>query len=139
MSNQKEHMSAIFKETPPFLKIFNITDAYPSDDDSFIVEFNPGVELTHTNGMVVQGGFVTGMLDCCMAQFLIYKSKGKQIPLTLDIDVKFLRPCAPGPIKTVAKIIKEGRSICFTDAVLYQNDKLIAISSATNKMVDSPF
>ena len=139
MSDQKEDISAIFTETPPFLKIFNITDAYPGDDDGFIVEFNPGVELTHTNGMVVQGGFVTGMLDCCMAQFLIYKSKGKQIPLTLDIDVKFLRPCAPGPLKTVAMIIKEGRSICFTEAVLYQNDKIIATSSATNKMVESPF
>ncbi|NCW58619.1 MAG: thioesterase, partial [Proteobacteria bacterium] len=34
---------------------------------------------------------------------------------------------------------KEGRSICFTEASLYQNDKLIATSSATNKMVDSPF
>ena len=139
MSDQKEDISAIFTETPPFLKIFNITDAYPADDDGFIVEFNPGVELTHTNGMVVQGGFVTGMLDCCMAQFLIYKFKGKQIPLTLDIDVKFLRPCAPGPLKTIAKITKEGRSICFTEAVLYQNDKVIATSSATNKMVESPF
>ena len=89
--------------------------------------------------MVVQGGFVTGMLDCCMAQFLIYKSKGKQIPLTLDIDVKFLRPCTPGAVKTVAKITKEGRSICFTEAVLYQNNKIIATSTATNKIVESRF
>ena len=26
----------------------------------------PGEELTHSKGMVVQGGFVTLMLDCCM-------------------------------------------------------------------------
>ena len=126
-------------QIPPFLKIFNLTNAYPTDDSKFIVEFNPGVELTHSNGMVVQGGFVTGMLDSCMAQFLIYKSEGKQIPLTLDIDVKFLRPCAPGPLKTIATITKEGKSICFTDAVLYQNEVLIATSSATNKLVDNPF
>ncbi|NCW38552.1 MAG: thioesterase, partial [Proteobacteria bacterium] len=43
------------------------------------------------------------------------------------------------PLKTVANITKEGRSICFTEAALYQNDKLIATSSATNKMVESPF
>ena len=139
MSDNKKDISEFFREVPPFLKVFNITNAYPTNDEQFVVEFNPGEELTHSNGMVVQGGFVTGMLDCCMAQFLIYKAKGKQIPLTLDIDVKFLRPCAPGPLKTVAKISKEGRSICFTEAVLYQNDKLIATSSATNKMVDSPF
>jgi acyl-coenzyme A thioesterase PaaI-like protein len=134
-----KEFNKIFKEIPPFLKVFNITNAYPTDDGQFIVEFNPGEELTHSNGMVVQGGFVTGMLDCCMAQFLIYKFKGKQIPLTLDINVKFLRPCAPAPLKTVANITKEGRSICFTEAVLYQNDKVIATSSATNKMVVSVF
>ena len=139
MSDQNKDISAFFTEIPPFLKIFNLTSAYPTDDDKFIVEFNPGIELTHSNGMVVQGGFVTGMLDSCMAQFLIYRSKGKQIPLTLDIDVKFLRPCAPGPLKTIATITKEGNSICFTDAALYQNDVLIATSSATNKLVDNPF
>ena len=121
MSKNFKDISEFFREVPPFLKVFNITNAYPTDDKQFIVEFNPGEELTHSNGMVVQGGFVTGMLDCCMAQFLIYKAKGKQIPLTLDIDVKFLRPCTPGPVKTIAKITKEGKSICFTEAVLYQN------------------
>ena len=139
MSDQNKDISAFFKDIPPFLKIFNLTNAHPTDDDKFIVEFNPGVELTHSNGAVVQGGFVTGMLDSCMAQFLIYKSQGKHIPLTLDIDVKFLRPCAPGPLKTIATITKEGKSICFTDAVLYQNEVLIATSSATNKLVDNPF
>jgi acyl-coenzyme A thioesterase PaaI-like protein len=124
MSDQNKDISAFFTEIPPFLKIFNLTNAYPTDDSKFIVEFNPGIELTHSNGMVVQGGFVTGMLDSCMAQFLIYRSKGKQIP---------------GPLKTIATITKEGKSICFTDAVLYQNEVLIATSSATNKLVDNPF
>ena len=86
MSDNKKDISEFFREVPPFLKVFNITNAYPTDDEQFVVEFNPGEELTHSNGMVVQGGFVTGMLDCCMAQFLIYKAKGKQIPLTLDAD-----------------------------------------------------
>ena len=41
--------------------------------------------------------------------------------------------------ETIATITKEGKSICFTDAVLYQNEVLIATSSATNKLVDNPF
>lgn len=138
MEDKKKEISEFFREVPPFLKVFNITNAYPKDD-TFVVEFTPGKDLTHSNGMVVQGGFVTGMLDCCMAQFLIYKAQGKQIPLTLDINVKFLRPCTPGPVKTVAKITKEGKSIYFTEATLYQNNIVIATSSATNKIVDSPF
>ena len=105
MSDNNKDISEFFREVPPFLKVFNITNAYPTDDDQFIVEFSPGEELTHSNGMVVQGGFVTGMLDCCMAQFLIYKAKGKQIPLTLDIDVKFLRPCASVYVLTIFEAI----------------------------------
>ena len=139
MSNSTEDISKNFKEIPPFLKVFALSSAYPSANETFTCEFNPSEELTHSNGMVVQGGFVTGMLDCCMAQFLIYKAEGKQIPLTLDIDVKFYKPCAPGPVKVISKIVKEGRSICFTEAFLYQNDVLIAGSTATNKIVDSPF
>ena len=139
MSNQTKDISKHFREIPPFLKVFGLTSAYPNDDETFTCEFNPSEELTHSNGMVVQGGFVTGMLDCCMAQFLIYKAEGKQIPLTLDIDVKFYKPCAPGPVKVISKIVKEGKSICFTEAFLYQNDILIAGSTATNKIVDSPF
>ena len=89
MSDNKKDISEFFREVPPFLKVFNIINAYPTDDEQFIVEFNPGKELTHSNGMVVQGGFVTGMLDCCMAQFLIYKAKGSNFLLTPHADVIF--------------------------------------------------
>ena len=44
-------------------------------------------------------------------------------------------PCAPGDVRVVSKIIKEGKSISFTEAKLFQNDQLIAISTATNKIV----
>ena len=87
--------------------------------------------------MIVQGGFVTGMLDACMAQFIIFKYRGTKIPLTLDIDVKFFMPCAPGDVRVISKITKEGKSISFTEAKLFQNGQLIAISTATNKIVPS--
>ena len=118
-------------EVPPFLEILGFSGAHANDDETFTCEFNPGVNLTHSNGMIVQGGFVTGMLDSCMAQQLIFKSEGALIPLTLDIDVKFFNACAPGPVVTVGKVIKQGKSIAFTEASLFQNDKLIASSTAT--------
>ena len=123
------------KEVPPFLEILGFKGAKLLDDESFVCDFSPSVDLTHSNGMIVQGGFVTGMLDACMAQFIIYKYHGQKIPLTLDIDVKFFMPCAPGDVRAISKITKEGKSISFTEAKLYQNNKLIAISTATNKIV----
>ena len=71
------------KEVPPFLEILGFKGAKLLDDESFVCDFSPSVDLTHSNGMIVQGGFVTGMLDACMAQFIIYKHEGQKIPLTL--------------------------------------------------------
>ena len=33
------------------------------------------VELTHSNDTIVQGGFVTAMLDSCMAQLVLAFNK----------------------------------------------------------------
>ena len=93
-------------------------------------------ELTHSHGTIIQGGFVSGMLDASMSQFIMYKSNGKNIPLTLDLNVKFLQSCKPN-ILTIAesKIIREGNSIIFTTCELFQDNVLIAQASATNKVL----
>ena len=57
---------------------------------------------------VIQGGFVSGMLDATMSQYLIFLSKGKQAPLTLDLDVKFLKSCSPDQkVIATSKIVKK--------------------------------
>ncbi|MDC1123977.1 PaaI family thioesterase [Gammaproteobacteria bacterium] len=134
MSKQIEE---IFREAPPFLKILGFKEASISDDGSeYTCIFEPSVDLTHSNGTIVQGGFVAGMLDSAMAQFLIYLTQGKKIPLTLDMTTTFLLPCTPNS-EVIAKstIVKQGRSIAFTKAEMFQGYKLIATSSATNKLV----
>ena len=45
MSDNNKDISEFFREVPPFLKVFNITNAYPTDDDHFIVECIPSLEL----------------------------------------------------------------------------------------------
>ena len=63
------------------------------------------------------------------------KFNGQVNPLTLDINVQFLRPCAVGEILVRAKYIKEGRTIAYTSAELFQNDKIVASATATSKLV----
>ena len=41
----------------------------------------PSKSLTHSNGTIIQGGFVSGMLDASMSQFIMYKSNGKNLEL----------------------------------------------------------
>ena len=136
MTEQINNHSEGTLEIPAFLEVLGFTGHnLDKENNTFTCTFTPSEKLTHSNGLIIQGGFVTGMLDSCMAQFIIHKSGYTKIPLTLDIDVKFFRPCAPGEVKVISKITKEGKSICFTEANLYQDDKLIASSTATNKIL----
>jgi len=133
-----EEIKKIFKEIPEFLSILGFQNAYlDSDKDEWIMEFIPSTSLTHSNGTIVQGGFVSGMVDACMAQIIMFKSEGKSLPLTLDIDVKFLQPCVPNSVVTAkSRIIRKGNSISFTTGELYQNDIMIATASASNKIIN---
>ena len=114
-------LKEFFQEAPEFLSLLGFTNAfYDEKKDAWINEYMPSKKLTHSNGTIIQGGFVTGMIDACMSQFIMFESKGKSLPLTLDIDVKFLKSCTPN-IKTTAigKIVKKGKSVAFTTCLLY--------------------
>ena len=130
-----------FREIPEFLKVLGFENGYYDENNhEWVTEFLPSEDLTHSNGSIVQGGFVTGMLDATMAQCIMFKSNGEDLPLTLDIDVKFLNSCIPDhKVTSRAKIIKQGKSIVFTTANLFQRDDLIATASASNKIIKFKF
>ena len=130
-----------FREIPEFLKVLGFENGYYDENNhEWVTEFLPSEDLTHSNGSIVQGGFVTGMLDAAMAQCIMFKSNGEDLPLTLDIDVKFLNSCIPDhKVTSRAKIIKQGKSIVFTSANLFQKDDLIATASASNKIIQFKF
>ena len=128
----------IFKEIPDFLSILGFQNAYLNNENNeWVIEFIPSKDLTHSNGTIVQGGFVSGMIDASMSQLIMFLSEGKSLPLTLDLDIKFLKSCVPN-VKTIAssKIVRKGKSIIFTSGELYQNNELIAVGSATNKIIN---
>ena len=130
-----------FREIPEFLKVLGFENGYYDENNhEWVTEFLPSEDLTHSNGSIVQGGFVTGMLDAAMAQCIMFKSNGEDLPLTLDIDVKFLNSCIPDhKVTSRAKIIKQGKSIVFTSANLFQKDGLIATATASNKIIKFKF
>ena len=133
----KNNVYKIFNDVPKFLSILGFKDCYYDEElDQWVVEYLPADNLTHSNGTIVQGGFVSGMVDSAMSQFLIYLSEGKELPLTLDLDVKFLKPCVPNVlVKATGKIVRKGKSVVFTSGEIYQSNKLIAIATASNKII----
>ena len=108
-----------FQSEPPLLKM----------------EFEAVPEFCHSENQVVQGGFVTGMLDTPMAHLLIALLDARCNPITLDINVSFLALSHPGTLVCDARVIRLGKSIGYLASELYQKDKLVATATSTVKLV----
>lgn len=84
----------------------------------------------------VEGGMVCAMLDDVMGLFAYLANQ--QIPATtINLTMDFLRPCQVGTVLTKCRFIKQGKVILNIESEAWQNDKLIARSTA-NFMVLNP-
>ena len=108
---------------------------FSSEPPEIEMEFEAIHDFTHSDGQVVQGGFVTGMLDAPMAHLLMGLFEFKTIPMTLDINVSFLAPSKPGKLNAHAEVIRIGKSIAFMSSKLYQENLLVATSTSTVRLV----
>ena len=80
--------------------------------------FEPGLNCCHSVD-VVQGGYVTAMLDAAMAHVVIAAESFQTNLSSIDIHVSFLRPTRAGKCTAVATIVKLGRSIGYLKAELF--------------------
>ncbi len=99
------------------------------------MSFSMPLEFCHS-GNVVQGGFVTGMLDAAMAH-AVFLEVGARIPLpSLEINVSFLRPTLAGPQLARGRILRLGRSIAFLEGELFdQEGRLTARATSTARAI----
>ncbi len=98
------------------------------------MEYDAIPEFCHSESEIVQGGFVTGMLDSTMAHLVIALEKFQSNPVSLDINVSFIAPAHPGTLMAKSKILKMGKSIVFAYATMKQNDEMIASATSTIKL-----
>ena len=109
--------------------------AFSSSPPEIEMEFTALNEFTHSDGQVVQGGFVTGMLDAPMAHLLMGLFDFKIVPMTLDINVSFLAPTRQGKLNCIAEVLQLGKSTAFMTSKLYQEDILVASATSTVRLV----
>ena len=139
MSNDKEILELLSANRPPCIDTLNGKVTHFEPDPPFLkMEFEAVPEFCHSPNQVVQGGFVTGMLDTSMAHLLIALSGGKLKPVSLDINVSFLAPSHPGKLISEAKVIGLCKSIGYFSSSLYQQEKLVATATSTIKLVPMP-
>ena len=109
--------------------------SFSSEPPEIEMEFEAIYDFTHSDGQVVQGGFVTGMLDAPMAHLLMGLFGFKIIPMTLDLNVSFLAPTRQGKLNCIAEVLQLGKSAAFMTSKLYQQDKLVASATSTVRLV----
>ena len=108
---------------------------FSSEPPEIEMEFEAIYDFTHSDGQVVQGGFVTGMLDAPMAHLLMGLFDFKIIPMTLDLNVSFLAPTRQGKLNCIAEVLQLGKSTAFMTSKLYQQDNLVASATSTVRLV----
>ena len=99
------------------------------------MEFEALYDFTHSDGQVVQGGFVAGMLDAPMAHLLMGLFNFKIIPMTLDLNVSYLAPSRQGKLNCIAEVLQLGKSTAFMTSKLYQQGTLVASATSTVRLV----
>tara|TARA_B100001057_G_C22528574_1_gene824853 strand:- start:103 stop:522 length:420 start_codon:yes stop_codon:yes gene_type:complete len=109
--------------------------SFSSSPPEIEMEFKAIHAFTHSDGKVVQGGFVTGMLDAPMAHLLMGILDFKVIPMTLDLNVSFLAPSQQGKLIAVAQVLQLGKSTAFMMSKLYQKKTLVASATSTVRLV----
>ena len=98
-------------------------------------QFDIGTELCHSVD-VVQGGFVTAMLDATMSHAAFGLLEGVLNVATLEIKVSFLEPSRAGRFTAVGKLLRVGKSIGFMTAELFNAaGDLTATATTTAKLV----
>ena len=79
-----------FYEPPAFLKLLGCNGFdYDEGSDAVIMHFDVSKEFAHTGGTIIQGGFITAMLDTSMGHAVANKMEGKANCATLNKSVNF--------------------------------------------------
>ncbi len=97
-----------------------------------VAEFDALPRFCHTNGTIVQGGFVTAWLDFAMAQAAMLKTGPDAWIASLELKVSFLERVGPGRVIAEGRVQRMGRRVGFLEARLTDpSGRLLATATST--------
>ena len=103
------------------------------EKDLIRMEFRPDKKMCNANG-VVQGGFVSAMLDDMFGPLSVFASWPGYTMSSLELKTSYLAAVKPDTLVIgEAWVVKMGRSVCFMEAKLTDSDsgKLLATASTS--------
>ena len=107
---------------------------YP-EEGRIEIAFHPTAQMLNPRG-TVQGGFVAAMLDDTMGPALVSMSGGKEVSVSIDINVSFIKPVMLGRVIGKGRVVSRGKSIAFLEAELFDEDgNLLARSTSSARIM----
>jgi uncharacterized protein (TIGR00369 family) len=94
------------------------------------VSFEADERFLNSAGMI-QGGFVTAMLDETVGPALIATLSDEEWAPTTNIQAQFLAPIFPGPVTGRGRVVKRGRTIAYLAGELFRSDGRLAATATT--------
>jgi uncharacterized protein (TIGR00369 family) len=81
---------------------------------------------------VIQGGFLTAMLDDTLGPALVATLGPDRFALTTDLHVQFLRPARPGRLTGRGRVVRRGQDVAFLAGELWDDSgQIVAAATAT--------
>ncbi len=98
------------------------------------VEMQARPEFINPAGFI-HGGMLAAMLDETLSPALAATLGAGEFAPTLEIKVNFISPAKVGRVLGTARIVSRGRSICFMEGQLHdEQGNLLATAMATSKI-----
>lgn len=140
MSSKKEAMLELLNSNAPhFVGLLGgkITD-FDQDKSHATFEFNISKDYCHSVD-VVQGGFITSMLDTAMSH-AVFACNNDVIGLSsLEIKTSYLESTRAGKLRVEGWVVKSGYKTGFLEGHIYNEaGQLTATASSVAKIVRKP-
>lgn len=136
MSDSLDVITQLNQDVPQFIKLLG-GRVVAVDHDNLVCtfEFNIGREYCHSID-IVQGGFVTAMLDAAMSHAIFAVDQTVVGVSSLEIKTSFLEATRAGALTVKGKVIKSSYKIAFFEGHITNSEGLLtATASSVAKLV----
>lgn len=134
--SDSEALELMNRHAPPALKTLGgKIRSFDRESGAIDMTFTARKSFCHS-GDIVQGGFVTGMLDAAMTHAVFLTVEEDVALPTLEIKVSFLDIARQGKLRAIGTVLRLGKSTAFLEGRLYDSDgTTLAIASATARVL----
>lgn len=120
---------------PVFMKLFDGKVAqFDAQDGTATLTFTVGENFCHS-GDIVQGGFVTAMLDAAMSHAVFAYDDSVGNLSSLEISTRYLEATRAGFLTAVGRIVRLSHKTAFLDGQLFNAEgNLLATTQSVAKI-----